>query len=465
MSGTRIEKDTMGEMTVPANAYWGASTQRAVENFPISGYRFGRRFVRAMGLIKQASAVVNGDLGKLDAKRRDLIVKAAQEVIDGKLDEHFVLDIYQTGSGTSTNMNANEVISNRAIEMSGGKIGAKEPVHPNDHVNMGQSSNDVIPAAIHVALAEAIKHDLVPALQHLHAGLAAKAKMFDGILKIGRTHLQDATPVRLGQEFAGYARQIELSVLRANKAVKALRELPIGGTAVGTGINTHRDFGRRVAEALSKTTGIEFVEAEDHFEAQAAKDGVCEASGQLRTIAVAMTKVANDLRWLGCGPRSGLGEILLPSTQPGSSIMPGKVNPVMCEMVIQVSAQVIGYDTVAMIGCRDSVFELNTMMPLIAHNTLESVRLLSSAARVFADRCVSGIEANVKRCNELIEGSLAMCTSLAPLIGYEKAAAIAKEAYASGKTVRDVAKAHKVLSDAELSKALDPASMTRPDEK
>lgn len=465
MSGTRIEKDTMGEMTVPANAYWGASTQRAVENFPISGYRFGRRFVRAMGLIKQASAVVNGDLGKLDARRRDLIIKAAQEVIDGKLDEHFVLDIYQTGSGTSTNMNANEVISNRAIEMSGGKIGAREPVHPNDHVNMGQSSNDVIPAAIHVALAEAIKHDLVPALQHLHAGLASKAKMFDGILKIGRTHLQDATPVRLGQEFAGYARQIELSVLRANKAVKALRELPIGGTAVGTGINTHRDFGRRVAEALSKTTGIEFVEAEDHFEAQAAKDGVCEASGQLRTIAVAMTKVANDLRWLGCGPRSGLGEILLPSTQPGSSIMPGKVNPVMCEMVIQVSAQVIGYDTVAMIGCRDSVFELNTMMPLIAHNTLESVRLLSSAARVFADRCVSGIEANVKRCNELIEGSLAMCTSLAPLIGYEKAAAIAKEAYASGKTVRDVAKAHKVLSDAELSKALDPASMTRPDEK
>ena len=460
--GTRIEKDTMGQMTVPANAYWGAQTQRAVENFPISGYRFGRRFVRAMGLIKQASAKVNQQLGKLDPERCKLIVQAAQEVIDGKLDDHFVLDIFQTGSGTSTNMNANEVISNRAIEMSGGKIGAKEPVHPNDHVNMGQSSNDVIPTAIHVAAAEALKHDLCPSLEKLHRAMSAKAKEFDKIVKIGRTHLADATPVRLGQEFAGYARQVELSLMRAQKAIKALRELPIGGTAVGTGINTHPEFGKRVAALLSETTGIEFVEAEDHFEAQASKDAVCEASGQLKSIAVALTKVANDIRWLGSGPRCGIGEIHLPDTQPGSSIMPGKVNPVMCEMLIQVCTQVIGNDLAVTISCRDGNFELNVMMPVMTHNLLESIRLLGNGARVFADRCVSGIEANKERCEALIEGSLAMCTSLAPLIGYDKAAAIAKEAYATGKTVREIAKAQKVASESELNKALDPMSMTHP---
>ncbi|MCH7884270.1 MAG: class II fumarate hydratase [Planctomycetes bacterium] len=459
---TRIETDSMGEMTVPAGAYWGAQTQRAVENFPISGYRFGRRFIRAMGLIKQAAAKVNLALGKLDRERADLIIKAAGDVIDGKLDDQFPLDIFQTGSGTSSNMNANEVIGNRAIELAGGTIGSREPIHPNDHVNMGQSSNDVIPTAIHVSAAEAIQHDLAPALEHLAKALGDKSKAFDRIVKIGRTHLQDATPVRLGQEFAGYARQVELGVLRANKAVRALRELPIGGTAVGTGINTHPEFGRRMCKALAEATGIEFVEAADHFEAQAAKDAVCEVSGQIKTIAVSLSKVANDIRLLGSGPRCGIGEIKLPAVQPGSSIMPGKVNPVMSEMLIQVCAQVMGNDMAVTLACRESYFELNVAMPLMAHNLLESVRLLASAARVFADRCVVGIEANEERCRELIEGSLAMCTSLAPKIGYDKAAAIAKEAFATGKTVRQVAKEMKVLPEAELDKTLDAMSMTKP---
>ncbi len=459
---TRIEKDSMGEMTVPATAYWGAQTQRAFENFPISGYRFGRRFIRALGLVKQSAAKVNKDLGKLDPKLADMIVTAAKQVIDGKLDEHFVLDIYQTGSGTSTNMNANEVISNRAIVLAEGKVGSKDPIHPNDHVNMGQSSNDVIPTAIHVAAADAITYDLRPGLEQLAKKLREKAKAFDDIVKIGRTHLQDATPVRLGQEFSGYARQAELAVMRATKAVRALRELPIGGTAVGTGINTHPEFGKRVAEALSAATDIEFVEAKDHFEAQASKDAVCEVSGLLKTIAVSMIKIANDIRLLGSGPRCGIGEIALPSTQPGSSIMPGKVNPVMSEMMMQVSFQVIGADAAITHACRESYFELNVGMPVMAHNLLESIRLLANAARTFADKCVTGIEVNKDRCADLIEGSLAMCTSLAPVIGYDAAAAIAKEAFKTGKTVRQVAKDKKVLSDDELDKTLDSMSMTKP---
>jgi len=459
---TRIEKDSMGEMTVPATAYWGAQTQRAVENFPISGYRFGRPFIRALGLVKQSAAKVNQDLGKLDPERAKLIVEAAQDVVEGKLDDHFVLDIFQTGSGTSSNMNANEVISNRAIEISGGTIGPREPIHPNDHVNMGQSSNDVIPTAIHVSAAEAMQNDLCPALTHLSSALSAKAKAFDDVVKIGRTHLQDATPVRLGQEFAGYARQAELGAMRATKAVRALRELPIGGTAVGSGINTHPEFGKRMAEALSDVTKIEFVEAQDHFEAQASKDAVCEASGQLKAIAVGLSKIANDIRLLGSGPRCGIGELNIPATQPGSSIMPGKVNPVMSEMMIQVCGQVMGNDVAVTMGCRESFFDLNVGMPLMAHNLLESIRLLSSAARVFADRCVAGIEPNQERCAELIEGSLAMCTSLAPIIGYDKAAAIAKEAFATGKTIRQIAREQKVMSDADLDKALDPMSMTKP---
>ncbi len=463
MSGeSRIEKDSMGDMTVPMNAYWGAQTQRAFENFPISGYRFSRRFIRALGLVKQSAAKVNRELNKLDPERTDLIVKAAQEVIDGKLDDQFVVDIFQTGSGTSSNMNANEVISNRAIELAGGKIGSREPVHPNDHVNMGQSSNDVIPTAIHVSTADAIQNDLIPALSHLTDELHKKAVEFDDIVKIGRTHLQDATPIRLGQEFSGYTRQAELAGMRAKKAVKALRELPIGGTAVGTGINTHPEFGSRMAKMISEATSIEFVEAENHFEAQSAKDAVCETSGQLKTIAVGLTKIASDIRMLGSGPRCGIGELKLAATQPGSSIMPGKVNPVMSEMMIQVAAQVIGNDAAVTIGCRDGHYELNVTMPMMAHNVLESIRLLSNAARVFADRCVVGIEVNRERAAELIEGSLAMCTSLAPKIGYDKAAAIAKEAFATGKTVREVAKAHKVLSDDELDQTLNPMAMTKP---
>lgn len=458
----RVESDSMGQMEVPGWALWGAQTQRAVENFPISGYRFDRRFIRAMGLIKQAAAEVNRELGVLDPQKADWIVRAAQEVIDGKLDDHFVLDIYQTGSGTSTNMNANEVISNRAIQLAGGKVGSREPVHPNDHVNMGQSSNDVIPTAIHVAAAEALKNDLLPALQGLGAKLEEKARQFWDVIKIGRTHLQDATPIRLGQEISGYAAQARHSSARAERAITALRELPIGGTAVGTGINSHPEFGRRMTARLSERTGIPFVEAANHFEAQAAKDGVAEASGLVRTIAISLTKIANDIRWLASGPRCGLGELIIPATQPGSSIMPAKVNPVMSEMLIQVCTEVMGNDAAVAIACRDSIFELNVMMPLMGRNLLESIRLLASAVKIFTERCVAGMEANAKRCEEMVEQSLAMCTSLAPAIGYDKAAAVAKEAYASGRTVRMVAEAKGVLPREEIDKLLDPVSMTAP---
>jgi fumarate hydratase class II len=461
---TRIESDSMGPILVPAWALWGAQTQRAVENFPISGYRFEQGFIRALGLIKQAAAEVNRVLGRLDEKRAGWIIAAAQEVIDGKLNEHFVLDVFQTGSGTSTNMNANEVIANRATQLAGGKVGSRDPVHPNDHVNMGQSSNDVIPTAIHVSAAEGLKNDLKVALEVLAAALDRKSSQLDHVFKIGRTHLQDATPIRLGQEIGGWAAQARLSSQRASKAVAALREIPIGGTAVGTGINTHPEFGRRMAERLGERTGIAFVEAGNHFEAQAAKDGACEASGLLRAIAVALTKIANDIRWLACGPRCGIGEITIPATQPGSSIMPGKVNPVMSEMLIQVCAQVIGNDTAIMLAARDSVFELNVMMPLIAHNLLESIRLLSNAVRVFTARCVAGLEADERRCSQMIEQSLALCTSLAPVIGYDQAAAIAEEAFATGKTIREVALARKVCSPEQLAALLDPASMTAPSE-
>jgi len=459
---TRIEKDSMGEMQVPDSALYGAQTQRAVLNFPISGYRFGRRFIRAMGLIKWACAKVNHDLKRLDDKRFKLIEKAAEEVIEGKLDEQFVLDIFQTGSGTSTNMNANEVISNRAIQIAGGKIGSKDPVHPNDHVNMGQSSNDVIPTAIHVAAAAALRDDLLPALMHLHGALAEKAKDFDGIVKIGRTHLMDATPVRLGQEFGGYAEQVEKATERVDRAIEALQELAIGGTAVGTGLNTHEEFDKRVCAVLAKRTGIKFKKAADHFEAQAAKDAVAEASGQLKTVVVSLFKIANDIRWLGSGPRCGIGEIALPATQPGSSIMPGKVNPVMCESVMQVCAQVFGADAAITWACANGNFELNVMMPVMTHNLLESIRLLASVSRAFTDKCVDGIEANKQRCNELIELSMSMVTSLAPVIGYDKAAEIAKESHKTGKTVRQLCIEKKVLPEAKLKELLDPWSMTEP---
>jgi fumarate hydratase class II len=454
----------MGDMNVPAGAHYGAQTARAVENFPISGLRFGRRFIAAMGLIKWAAAQVNHELKLLDAKRRDLLQQAAQEVIDGKLDDQFVLDIFQTGSGTSTNMNANEVISSRANEIATGKRGGREPIHPNDHVNMEQSSNDVIPTAMHVSAAVAIKEDLAPALLHLAQTLETKAKQFDDVVKIGRTHLQDATPIRLGQELSGYAAQAHLSVLRACKAINALRELPLGGTAVGTGINSHPDYAKRGIAVIAQKTGIDFVEAKNHFEAQAAKDGIVEASGQLKTIAISLTKIANDVRWLASGPRCGIGEISIPATQPGSSIMPGKVNPVMSEMMLMVCAQVIGNDaTIAFAGSGlGSTFELNVMMPVMAYNILQSIELLAGAARVFADRTAAGIEANRERCESLVEQSLAMCTSLAPVIGYDKAADIAKESFKTGKTVRQIALEKKVMDEAALKKALDPRRMTEP---
>jgi len=459
----RIEPDSMGRVEVPDWALWGAQTQRAVDNFPISGYRFGRGFIRALGLIKKAAAEVNGEFELLDAEPAKWIIAASQEVIEGKLDDHFVVDIFQTGSGTSTNMNANEVIANRAIQLAGGKVGAREPVHPNNHVNMGQSSNDVIPTAIHIAAAESLRSELKPALEKLSAVLAEKARKFDSIIKIGRTHLQDATPIRLGQEFSGYATQAGLGAERADKAIGALGELPIGGTAVGTGINTHAGFGERVAARISTETGIKFVEASNHFEAQAARDGICEAGGLIRAIAVSLTKIANDIRWLASGPRCGIGEISIPETQPGSSIMPGKVNPVMCEMLIQVVAQVMGNDTAISIAARDGVFELNVMMPVMARNLLESIRLLANGVRVFTERCAEGIEPDADRCGQMIEQSLAMCTRLAPVIGYDEAAAVAKEAYATGRSVREVALEKGILPANELNKLLDPTSMTEPD--
>lgn len=460
----RIERDSMGEMQVPSDAYYGAQTARAAENFPISNLRFSRRFIAAMGLIKWAAAEASNKLGRLSDERRKLIQQAAQEVIDGKLDDQFVVDIFQTGSGTSTNMNANEVIASRANEIATGKRGGKDPVHPNDHVNMEQSSNDSIPTAMHISASLAIEQHLIPALEHLHKHLDAKAKEFDDIVKIGRTHLQDATPIRLGQELSGYAAQAAHAVARARRAIAALHELPLGGTAVGTGINSHPAFAKSAIAIISQKTGIAFVEAANHFEAQATKDGFVEAAGQIKTIAVSLTKIANDIRLLASGPRCGIGEISIPSTQPGSSIMPGKVNPVMSEMLLQVCARVIGNDaTIALAASAlGSTYELNVMMPIMAHNLLESIELLGNAARVFADRCVSGLQANRERCEGLVEQSLAMCTSLAPAIGYDAAAAIAKEAFKTGKTVRQVALERNVLPADELDHALNARRMTQP---
>ena len=453
----------MGEMPVPAEALYGASTQRAVLNFPISGYRFGRSFLRALGLVKSAAAHANQSLGKLDAERAGILARAAEELIEGKLDEHFPIDIFQTGSGTSTNMNANEVLANRASQLAGKPIGSKEPIHPNDHVNMGQSSNDVIPTAIHVAAGEALQNELLPALHGLYAALQAKSQEFWDVIKIGRTHLMDATPVRLGQEFAGYARQIELGIRRIQDAVAAVEELPLGGTAVGTGLNCHPDFPKLAIAKLSERTGIAFREGADHFEAQSAKDGLVEASGHLKTVAASLFKVANDIRWLSSGPRCGLGEIALPATQPGSSIMPGKVNPVMCEALMQACAQVFGGDaTITWAAVAGGSFELNVMMPVIAHNLLENIRVLSGAVRAFTDKAVMGITANVARCNELVEYSMAMVTSLAPIIGYDRAAEIAKESAKTGRTVRELCREQRVLPEKELEAALDPIEMTKP---
>ncbi len=459
----RIESDSMGEVKVPSWAYYGAQTQRAVDNFSLSRLTMPDESIRSLALVKWASAEANKALGLIEPRVADAIAAAALQIYNGEIEaRQFPVDVFQTGSGTSTNMNVNEVIASLANVALGGQVGSKEPVHPNDHVNRGQSSNDTIPTAIHVAAALSAHNEVIPALEALSAALAAKAEAFHGILKIGRTHLQDATPIRLGQEFSGYARQVELAADRVKSAVTHLHELALGGTAVGTGINTHPEFAKRAIALIADKTGIPFVEAANHFEAQASKDALVYVSGALKAAMTALMKIANDVRWLGSGPRCGLGEILLPELQPGSSIMPGKVNPVIPEAVIQAAAQVTGNDTAITIGGQWGNFELNVMMPMMAHNAINSLELTAGAARAFKELCVDGIEADEERCEGFIEGSLAMCTPLAKVIGYDRAAQIAKAAYQSGRTVREIAKEQGVLSDEELDKALDPAGMTEP---
>ncbi|MDQ6998265.1 MAG: class II fumarate hydratase [Mariprofundus sp.] len=453
----RTERDSMGEMQVPANAMYGASTARAVENFPVSDLRFSREFIKAVAQIKMAAASVNADLGRLDRAKMELIRQAALEVALGDWDAEFVLDIFQTGSATSTNMNANEVTAHRCAQ-----INADEPIHPNDHVNQGQSSNDVIPTAIHLAASDLLVHALLPAATHLLAVLNEKAAATHDVIKIGRTHLMDATPVTLGQEISGWARQIELGIERLKSCLPRITELAQGGTAVGTGLNTHPEFGARMAAALSEAYGIDFKEAENHFEAQAAQDAAVELSGQLKTLAVSLMKIANDVRLLNMGPRCGLGEISVPAVQPGSSIMPGKVNPVIAESMAQVCAHVMGNDAAISIGGSTGLLELNVMLPMMAHNLLESERLLASAMHMFADKCIQGIEANRERCAEQIEWSMSMVTSLAPVIGYDRASQIAKQAVNEGKTVRQLCLEADVLPADELDRLLDPTSMLAP---
>jgi len=462
MSDTRIEKDSLGEVEVPADAYYGAQTERARQNFPVSGLRFPRRFIAAMGLIKSEAAKVNSAMGIVEPEITGAIGRAADEVVEGRHDAHFPLDIFQTGSGTSTNMNANEVISNRAIELLGGEMGSKSPVHPNDHVNAGQSSNDTIPTAIHLSCRLAVHHELIPSLEHLRSVLAEKAQAFDGIVKSGRTHLMDATPVRLGQEFGGYAKQVEKAVGRIRRASDEMSELALGGTATGTGINTHEEFAARTIARLSEVLGLEFREAEDHFEAQGGKDACVSLAGALNAAAAGLMKIADDTRWLASGPTSGLSEIQLPAVQPGSSIMPGKVNPVMAEALMMVCARVAGNATTVTIAGGRGNFELNVMMPVMADALLESITLLANATRAFADRCVAGIEARPERARELLEKNPSIATALNPYIGYDKAAEIAKQAAKEGRSVRDVAGASGLLDEATLDDALDVRDMTEP---
>lgn len=458
---TRVERDSMGTMDVPADAYYGASTQRAVLNFPISPLRFPRPFIRALGLIKHAAAAANEEFGDLDSKVAGAIKQAALEVADGKFDDQFVVDIFQTGSGTSTNMNANEVIANRAIEILGGKRGDRNLVHPNDHVNKGMSSNDAIPTAIHVAALIEIKEQLRPALEKLHKSLKKKADEFMPVIKTGRTHLQDATPIRLGQEFLGYAGSIERTLERLSHAEKRLAQVALGGTAVGTGINARPEYAGRVLDKMSKLLKIEIKETSNHFQAQSTLDEIVDASGVLKTIAVSCMKIANDIRWLGCGPRAGIGEIALPEVQPGSSIMPGKVNPVIAEAVCMVCAQVIGNDVTVTVAGQSGNFEINVMMPVAAYNLLQSISLLATGLDNFREKCIDGIKAT-ERGPELVERGLALCTALVPAVGYDIAAQISHDAYESGKTVREIAREKTKLTEAELDKLLDPFKMTAP---
>jgi len=456
-----MEKDTMGEVAVPADAYWGASTQRAVENFPISGQTFPPRFIRALALIKGAAAEVNNEQGRLDNKRAKLIAKAAKRVAAGEFDEHFPIDVFQTGSGTSTNTNANEVIANIANVAAGSDLASKSPVHPNDHVNMGQSSNDVIPTTIHVAALEGIVHELLPALEQLHASLQKKSKEFAKLVKTGRTHLMDATPVTLGQEFGGYARQIELGIARIKAASPRLGELALGGTAVGTGLDTLPKFAPAVIAKVASATKLDLKEAKNHFEAQGAQDATVEMSGALKTVAVSFVKIANDLRWMNSGPRGGLAEIRLPDLQPGSSIMPGKVNPVIPEVAVQVAGQVFGNDAAITFAASTGTFELNVALPLIAINLLESVDLLATTARSLAEKCIDRIEANAEHMRAVVERGEIISTGLKPLLGYEKVAEIVKEARKTGKTIREVVLEIGLLSEMELDKALDVEWMTK----
>ncbi len=479
---TRLEKDSMGEMAVPADALYGATTQRAVINFPISGRPIPIEVIAAFTLLKRACGEVNRDLKKLDSRRASAITAACDALlagleadgarafgtvapVDGWM-RHFPIDVFQTGSGTSTNMNVNEVIANLAAQAAGKPIGGREPIHPNDHVNMGQSSNDTFPTAMQIAAVVAIKSSLLPALEVLRKALASKAKKWNKVVKVGRTHLMDATPVRVGQEFAGFAAQIEYCSRRAERAMVRLAEnLPIGGTAVGTGINTHPKFGALVAAKLSKATGVTFAEAANHFEAQSTRDCVVEASGHLKTIAVSLSKIANDIRWLGSGPRCGLFELSLPATQPGSSIMPGKVNPVICESVMMVACQVVGHDaaiTLGGFGGTGSLLQLNVAMPMMSENLQNMITLLANAATMFAEKAIAGLELNETIATGFVERSLMMCTSLAPVIGYDAAAKVAKSAFAEGKTVREYVLEHKLVEPRKLDALLDPWSMTEP---
>ena len=455
----RVEKDSMGEVKVPIDALYGASTQRAVENFQISNLRFGRRFIWALGLVKSSAARVSGEAGYVPAEIAGAVTQAADEVVEGLLDNHFVLDIFQTGSGTSTNTNANEVIANRATQLLGGTIGDRL-VHPNDHVNFGQSSNDVIPTAIHVAASAAIREDLIPALRSLADSLSAKSSAFSEVVKSGRTHLMDATPVTLGQEFSGYADQVRRGADRLLMVLPDLDELALGGTAVGTGINAPTGYAASVISSMADRTGIPFREARNHFEAQAAKDAVVMAAGALTTVAVSLFKIANDLRWLSSGPRTGLAEIRLPALQPGSSIMPGKVNPVIPEMVMQVAAQVIGNDAAITWGGANGNLELNVMMPMMAHNFLEAIELLANASNTFRRLCVDGTEADTERARSLAEANLITVTALNPRIGYDTGAEVAKEAFLTGRTIREVVLDRGLLDIEELDRVLDLKRMT-----
>ncbi len=454
MANYRKEKDSLGAIDVPESAYFGASTQRAVENFPISGLTFPLSFIYSLALVKKCAAMVNNELGLLDKKISEAIVASAQEVIDGKFDDQFVVDIFQTGSGTSTNMNMNEVIASRANQIITGKKGGKSPVHPNDHVNLGQSSNDVIPSTMHITALTLIKDRLISSLAYLQESLMHKSSEFENVKKIGRTHLQDAVPVFLGQEFAGYARQVELGIKRIEAVEDSLAELALGGTAVGSGLNTHPDFAKRVITLISEHLKLDFKEAENHFQAQGAQDAAVETSGALKTIAVSLVKICNDIRWLASGPRCGLGEISIPAIQPGSSIMPGKINPVIPEAVIQVAAQVMGNDTTIMLGGQSGNLELNVMLPVIVYNLLQSIDLLSSGAKLLTEKCISGITANRQKCTENIEKSLAMATYLVPHVGYDKAALIADKAHEKGKSIKEVVLEEKIFPENELTKIL-----------